>query len=988
MRFERLELERFGHFEQLALDLPKKPGLVVIHGPNEAGKTTLLRAIHGLLFGIEERTPYGFRFDYRSLSVRADLRDAAGRLLTVRRRKRRKQSLLATVDDGETIRALDEEAFAAYLGGVDEALYRALFGFTQFDLQRGSEVLQTLGLAEVIGGGALGGSGERIREALSWLTEEAEALFKLRGKLPAINRTLDALRDARSELAEATLQQRGYLELTEGLARTRAEIEDVDAGLVARRRRRARIVALLAGFEDFHEARELDERLARAAREQPESVALAVDDAARIEAILGELALRRPQLAALEEDDARTTARLAQLADDPAILAEEAAVERLARRSERIAGLRRELPRARGELSRRRDTLAARAVELGAAAAPEQAALAELGARLDRWRAEVEAAASVTRERAAAQASLEVAQAALAAEAAPAGEDLTPLASELDGALAAQRELEALTRSQARLDAKIDVARARLAPPLPADVDLVRASPPSLATIREAHEADQELARRERAAVAAQAEAQAQRAAAQAELAVLIAAGGVPDPEALATLRARRDAKLTALVDAWERGEPFARVDLFHQGRGLELVTAAREAIERADLHADRMRDAAERIAKRVELERQVARHEAALREREVEATAIATARGAWDESWRALWARCSVAPRRPARMLEWCEELAALQRDVHERAQLAREGEELAARLREFTSRLRAALDRDEKHVSRDMLSDAARDRGAAMDPASRRRADADLAADAGFVDDPRGAEADDAPSPALTELAPRLRARISREHARQGRETSLRDQVARQEVAVTRARAAAGEAATRVADAAAQLRSRARALLPKLSHEEDSWRDLEAAAATLERLRALEELARERALVDREEARVREALADVEGFERELQATRARLGDAQPVDDPEVAVEQLARRLARAKSSATARAHARDQAEEGRRAQARARQAIAALEEELARRTAALPSSARAEGTLARVAQAAQERGRLIRRRDELERHLVRSLGAGDER
>ena len=68
MKFERIELERFGHFESLSLDLRGPSGLVVIHGPNEAGKTTLLRAIHGLLFGIDERSPYGLLLRCRTMA--------------------------------------------------------------------------------------------------------------------------------------------------------------------------------------------------------------------------------------------------------------------------------------------------------------------------------------------------------------------------------------------------------------------------------------------------------------------------------------------------------------------------------------------------------------------------------------------------------------------------------------------------------------------------------------------------------------------------------------------------------------------------------------------------------------------------------------------------------------------------------------------------------------------------------------------------------
>ncbi|HET8587610.1 MAG TPA: AAA family ATPase, partial [Candidatus Limnocylindria bacterium] len=51
MRIERIELDGFGHFAGARWDL--SPGMTVMLGDNEAGKTTLLNAIRALLFGFE-----------------------------------------------------------------------------------------------------------------------------------------------------------------------------------------------------------------------------------------------------------------------------------------------------------------------------------------------------------------------------------------------------------------------------------------------------------------------------------------------------------------------------------------------------------------------------------------------------------------------------------------------------------------------------------------------------------------------------------------------------------------------------------------------------------------------------------------------------------------------------------------------------------------------------------------------------------------------
>ena len=57
MRLRDLQLIRFGHFSDLKLDFAAEgKRFHVIYGENEAGKSTALRAISGLLYGVPERT--------------------------------------------------------------------------------------------------------------------------------------------------------------------------------------------------------------------------------------------------------------------------------------------------------------------------------------------------------------------------------------------------------------------------------------------------------------------------------------------------------------------------------------------------------------------------------------------------------------------------------------------------------------------------------------------------------------------------------------------------------------------------------------------------------------------------------------------------------------------------------------------------------------------------------------------------------------------
>ena len=89
MKIRSLDLLAYGPFSGKTLDLSGQGGLDVIYGPNEAGKSTALRAIRGLLFGIEEQTGDAHKHAKKDLRVGARLLGEDGAELSVVRRKGR-----------------------------------------------------------------------------------------------------------------------------------------------------------------------------------------------------------------------------------------------------------------------------------------------------------------------------------------------------------------------------------------------------------------------------------------------------------------------------------------------------------------------------------------------------------------------------------------------------------------------------------------------------------------------------------------------------------------------------------------------------------------------------------------------------------------------------------------------------------------------------------------------------------------------------------
>ena len=79
MRLRRLILGRYGHLSDVVLEFPDSPGLHVVLGANEAGKSTALAAIGDCLFGFPHRTPFGFLHATRDLRIGATLQARDGR---------------------------------------------------------------------------------------------------------------------------------------------------------------------------------------------------------------------------------------------------------------------------------------------------------------------------------------------------------------------------------------------------------------------------------------------------------------------------------------------------------------------------------------------------------------------------------------------------------------------------------------------------------------------------------------------------------------------------------------------------------------------------------------------------------------------------------------------------------------------------------------------------------------------------------------------
>ena len=136
MKILKLDLRAVGPFTGKVLDLSAgDQGMHVIVGPNEAGKSSALRALRYLLYGFPNLATENFVHENSQLRVGATLLHSDGKTeLTVYRRRGRVETLLDS--DGK---AMPDGSLLPFLGAVDLNQFQTFFGIDHAALRQGGE---------------------------------------------------------------------------------------------------------------------------------------------------------------------------------------------------------------------------------------------------------------------------------------------------------------------------------------------------------------------------------------------------------------------------------------------------------------------------------------------------------------------------------------------------------------------------------------------------------------------------------------------------------------------------------------------------------------------------------------------------------------------------------------------------------------------------------------------------------------------------------
>ncbi|MEO5796854.1 MAG: AAA family ATPase, partial [Rhodoferax sp.] len=243
MKLQKLYLTAFGPFTDKLLDFSASPAhpstnIHLVFGPNEAGKSSALRAMADLRFGIPARSTDSFVHDNPKLLIAAVLEGADGQPVAVARRKKTKDPL--TTADPATGLPLAMPVSAAVAqalsGGMDRAAFERSFGLDHARLRKGGEELLKgegeLGAALFEASAGLQG----IKTLLAKLQDDARKFLlpSAQAVIPESKRLID---DYKNQSKAALTRPAEWKDRQRALDTATAQLSALQAQLTAQRKR-------------------------------------------------------------------------------------------------------------------------------------------------------------------------------------------------------------------------------------------------------------------------------------------------------------------------------------------------------------------------------------------------------------------------------------------------------------------------------------------------------------------------------------------------------------------------------------------------------------------------------------------------------------------------------------------------------------------------------------------------------------------------------
>ncbi len=328
MKIRSLFLRAFGPFTNTTLDFSGPANLHIVFGANEAGKSSALRAMADLRYGIHPRSQDDFVHEFKSLLVAGAFEDVAGRAIGLARRKGNKDTLMmANPATGEPIIGahVSPDVLLALTGGVAREQFETMYGLDSERLRRGGRQL-------IQGEGDLGAAlfeastgSANIKAMVATLQADAKKYFAPRGQTMLLNEAARHLEEAKQRYKQAVTKPDQWKTLNRAHEEAAGRLAYVRKELEAQRRRLGELTELRA-VEPL--LRQLDQAAAEW-NEVEGHVALAVDARELRLAAVQKQTQAEEVLAEVEAALFQCRSELADLTIEPLLVTHATTIERV-----------------------------------------------------------------------------------------------------------------------------------------------------------------------------------------------------------------------------------------------------------------------------------------------------------------------------------------------------------------------------------------------------------------------------------------------------------------------------------------------------------------------------------------------------------------------------------------------------------------------------------------------------------------------------------
>ena len=726
MKIRQLHINRFGHFNECDVVF-SGDGLQVIYGPNEAGKTTLLEFLRGLLFDFPARTPYDFGGQGEMAGVATlELRD--GRTVELRRRKGNKDKVAIKLDGQPT--KLGDADWSQLLGNADRGLFESVFAFGLDQLSQGESSLKHESLQSALFGGSIGGTSSPDKVIVE-LSSQAESLFKKGGSKPVINARLAEMKLLSREMKDLSLRPEKYHETDEAVTKAANHAKTLHDHVDMLRRNHSKVEKRVRAWPKWWELCERNNE--RKGLSTPKHIP--VDARQRYLTITKELKEITEDQAKRSKEVEQAESSLAALKLDPDAVSYRTEIKACLELRQSFVEARNDLPerRQQREATRRQIELELSELRPGwghddlRAFSVDVATQREIERLIEERREHTTSYTKLSAKRDGDAANLELAREGLAEIGSP------PDVAALAGVLADEPEFTANRKQSeniqdelAKLERKLLTQCRKLTPPLPAGTPLPQELPvPRIETITEFETEFDEVCEKWRAACASVEEDEVQHREIEKSLSSATSSHVIPSLDERDAARERRDVgwslvrrkyisseQADSAVAAWLDGDAAA-----------SLPDGYEQAVRRADGIADLIYDNAKEVAEREELRRQLAVIAKRLDQKRQRIADLKQQQTELQTKWQTLWEPCGFAPLAPVAMRSWLSDHESACTIVARQDELTGELSQLGKRIASFEQRLRATCGGSGDDVSGLLAS--ARDSVDAAKDQLRRSAD-----------------------------------------------------------------------------------------------------------------------------------------------------------------------------------------------------------------------------------------------------------------------